>query len=184
MEGQVRERRGYDIPELRASVRGGDEVEHDVLRTRRVLQNGEHAGNGAAEVGRVQRHCYMEDGLSVRAVAAFSTVAECRRFAERRKLAGDSIRRQMRFDDDKKQHQQQRKVVCECERECRWHGDEAEEWKAEKEKFGSVIFVKVQGYFRNFGVVLLGCGSQSEHHGRKPGWKDLSGIFNLEMCAL
>lgn len=81
-------------------MRGGDEVEYDVLRTRRVLQHGEHAGDGAAEVGRVQRHRDVEDGLSVRAVAAFSSVAECRRFAERRKLSCNCGGRKMRFDDD------------------------------------------------------------------------------------
>lgn len=70
-----------------ATVRGGDEVEHDVFRTGRVLQDGEYAGDGAAEVGRVERHRDVDDGVAVSAVAAFYSVPECRRFAERRKLA-------------------------------------------------------------------------------------------------
>lgn len=84
-------------------------------------QDGEHTGDGAAEVGRVQRHRDVDHGVAPRAVAAFSSVAECRRLAERWKLSGC---RKMRVNGGEKQHHQH-----ECE--FRWHGEEMGESKPE-----------------------------------------------------
>ncbi|KAL2566698.1 hypothetical protein AAZV13_19G182600 [Glycine max] len=99
MEGEVRERRGDDAAKLSAAVHGGDEVEHDVLRTRHMLQHGEHASEGDAEVGHVIA-MWITESLS-HAVATFSSIAECQHLVERWKLVG---RRKMRIHNSEKQH--------------------------------------------------------------------------------
>jgi len=63
-ERQRRERRAHRGPQLlrrRPGLGGGggDEVEVDGLRARRVAQHGEHGRHGAAQVRRVQRHGHV-----------------------------------------------------------------------------------------------------------------------------
>lgn len=69
-EGEGGERGCDDAAELVAAVSCGDEVEDDVLWTGCVLKDGEHAGDGAAEVGCVQRHRDVDDGRVVRSLVS------------------------------------------------------------------------------------------------------------------
>lgn len=101
VEVEVRERGGDNPEELRLAVRGGDEVEHHILRARGVLQHREYARDGAAEVGGIESHGYVDDGRVVNSLVGggpchFGTspaVSKCRCFPERGKLAVTRRRR-------------------------------------------------------------------------------------------
>jgi hypothetical protein len=73
----------------RRGRRGGDEVEGDGLRARGVAEHGEDAGEGAPQVGRVQRHRDVDR----RRARAGRAVAERRCLPELRKLPAASGRR-------------------------------------------------------------------------------------------
>ena len=44
IEVEVRKSGSDNLVELRSAIRGGDEVEHDVLKARNVLEHRENAG--------------------------------------------------------------------------------------------------------------------------------------------
>ncbi|PON75384.1 hypothetical protein PanWU01x14_043510 [Parasponia andersonii] len=119
VEAQVREGGGDDAPEVGVPVRGGDEMEDDVLRAGGVLEDGEDAGDGAAEVGGVEGHGDVDQGRIVgvlvhgrgprRRFGTLPAVSKCGCFSELRKVAG---------------------VCCgrrHCRRELYSHGDDEEE---------------------------------------------------------
>lgn len=95
MKRQIRKGSDDDPPQLGPPLTG-KEMEHNVLGTRGVLQNGEHPGDGAAEVSSVEGHGYVNDGGVVRTLGqrrprspgASHAVPKCRRLAKRRQIPG------------------------------------------------------------------------------------------------
>lgn len=61
MEVEVREGSGNDTTQLWATALGSDEMEHNILGTRSVLENGKHAGDGASKIDGVECHGYVDD---------------------------------------------------------------------------------------------------------------------------
>ncbi|KAJ8621197.1 hypothetical protein MRB53_029726 [Persea americana] len=95
VEAEVEVREGVEdgVAELGAAV-GGEEVEDDVFRAGGVLEDGEDAGDGAAEVEGVEGHGDVDDGGVVGVaverrpddIGAAAAVTESRGFSEYREL--------------------------------------------------------------------------------------------------
>jgi hypothetical protein len=62
-EAQVREGRGDDAAEIVVAALGDNEMEHDILRARSVLEHQEHSRHRAPQVGSVQRHRDVDEIL-------------------------------------------------------------------------------------------------------------------------
>lgn len=94
VEGEVREGGQDGAAEISGvtavSGGGGEEVEDDVFRAGGVLEDGEDSGDGAAEVGGVEGHGYMDYGGVV--VVTFFSVSEFRGFLEFRVVSDDGCR--------------------------------------------------------------------------------------------
>lgn len=97
VELEVRERSRDDAAEIGSATAVGDEVEDDVLGAGGVLEDGEHAGDGAAEVRRVERHRDVDYRRVVRVLLlrrrrprrprTFPPVPKCRCLAKLRQIS-------------------------------------------------------------------------------------------------